>query len=327
MIRPPFIALAAVALMLVTSASGLAASSSETEFDCQRLADSPKPDSPVDWLAQSLQAGHCYIFQARAVRISADGVRTLALSHDIRDGVMREVASYLDGPPVVHERHGRIGRGGLVEAVRSESAAASAVMSRIQKNYRLTLDGEERVAGRRSIRLGIEPLDSLRYGHRLWLDVETGLPLKQVLMDAGGHILETFQMTELVEPILYEQTVTFEPRHDMPQGPWRPGWLPPGYVSLPLSIPSGVADTPLNHRLYSDGLSSLSLFVEPVPNGQTTLLPGLHRLGISHAVVRHLRLGERIMQVVVMGELPPEVLRRVALHLQYQPAQAEETTP
>lgn len=325
MARPPLVAImAAVALLLSVSLPGLA-DTSESGFDCRQLADKPRPDAAVGWLERSLMAGHCYIFRARAVRISREGVRTLALSHDIHDGIVREVASYLDGPPVVYERRGRIVRSGLAESVQGGSVPAP--LSRIEQHYRLTLDGEERIAGRRSVRLDIEPLDNLRYGHRLWLDVETALPLKQVLLGVDGRILETFQMTELIRPRLYQQKVAFETLHDArPTGPWRPEWLPAGYELSPLPVSHGGAPpSSLGHRLYSDGLSSFSLFVEPLTDADKALLPGVHRLGISHAAVRHLRLGERVMQIVVMGELPPQVLGRIAAQLEYRPTdQAQE---
>ncbi len=320
MIRPSLTALsAAVIYATIASPSSLAAPSDKTQFDCQRLGEASEPEAPADWLERSLWAGHCYIFQARAVRISGDGVRTLALTHDIQGGVEREAASYLDGPAMVYERIGR-GAGGVgADAVGTRRASPTMIMSRLGQHYRLSLEGEERIAGRRSMRLDIEPLDSMRYGHRLWLDNETALPLKQVLIDTSGQILETFQMTELAQPQLYDGVVAFSPAQDTPLDPWQSEWLPAGYESLPLPTSQSVTRTPLSHRLYSDGLSSFSIFIEPVAQEDKALLPGIHRLGISHAAVRHLRLGERMMQVVGMGEMPPQVLGRIASQVEYRP--------
>lgn len=315
MFRPPsMVQLTVTAWLLVSSTAGLAASESGPGLDCQQLAARPTPDSSMGWLVRSLRAEHCYLFQARAVRISGEGVRTLALSHQVRDGFVYEVARYLDGPPIAYERRRRIVPGGWHGTRRAEND----VLSRIEQHYRLTLGSEERVAGRPSMRLDIEPRDALRYGHRLWLDSETALPLKQVLVDTDGTILETFQLTELIEPTLHEQKVAFEPQYVKPAGPWRPGWLPAGYTLAPLLASRG-PQAALGHRLYSDGLSSFSLFVEPLAEGGQGLVPGVHRLGVSSAVVRHLPLRERVMQVVVLGELPPKVLERVAARLEYQP--------
>lgn len=325
MIRPSYAAFTATAIcMLLASPSGLAAPNETSGFDCQQLAEREEPETPAEWLERSLWAGHCYIFQARAVRITSEGVRTLALSHDIESGIEREVASYLDGPAVVYERHGRIVHSvaageASTDTVGKNRASPPSIMSRLDQHYRLSLEGQERIAGRPSVRLDVEPLDNMRYGHRLWLDRETALPLKQVLVDIDGRILETFQMTELAQPRLYEESVAFGSPQDIPPDPWQPGWLPAGYEPLPLPVSHSVTNIPLSHRLYSDGLSSFSIFIEPLISDDRVLLPGIHRLGISHAAVRHLRLGERVMQVVVMGEMPPQVLGRIAARLEYRP--------
>ncbi|WP_227368418.1 MucB/RseB C-terminal domain-containing protein [Halomonas sp. M20] len=293
-------------------------SASENSFDCRQLADNTKLASPLDWLERSMMASQCYMFRAQAIRISAAGVRTLALAHEIHDGVVREVTRYLDGPAVIYERYGRLGRNGILMQRSTNSSPAFALRG-IDRHYRLTLGDEERVAGRLSMRLDIEPRDELRYGHRLWLDSATGLPLKQNLVDAEGNILETFQMTELIEPRLYSQVVPLEPLQDMPSGPWQPGWIPAGYAAVPLLPTVGVSGKVMSHRLYTDGLSSFSLFVQPLKNDHETLLPGIHRLGVSHAAVRHLRLDKaHTLQVVVLGELPPKVLYRIASRMQYQ---------
>lgn len=317
MVRSRFVMRKAVSVLLMSFA--VSANAEPKGFDCRRLADEPTPSMAIEWLERSMLAGHCYIFQARAVRISREGVRTLALSHDIRNGVVREVASYLDGPPVVYERHGKIVGSGSSVSEGAKPIASSMDAEHIGQYYRLTLGGEERIAGRRSVRLDIEPLDALRYGHRFWLDTQTGLPLKQVLLDVDGRILETFQMTELVDPSLYEQSISFETFTPRPEGPWQPGWLPAGYQLSPLPDTGEAPRSALSHRLYSDGLSSFSLFIEPLSDDSPALRPGLHRLGISYAAVRHLPLGGRLMQIVVMGELPPQILVRVAAEMQFQP--------
>lgn len=88
-------------------------------------------------------------------------------------------------------------------------------------------------------------------------------------------------------------------------------------MSKPVETRSPRHDDDIGHRVYSDGLATVSLFVEPV-TGTDQLIPGLHRLGVSHAAVRHRELGGQVRQVVVMGELPPGVLIRVADSVEWQ---------
>ncbi|WP_275289135.1 MucB/RseB C-terminal domain-containing protein [Halomonas elongata] len=283
-------------------------------LDCTALAEQETPTSADSWFGRSRWASHCYIFQARAVRIGVDGVRTLALSHDVTDGVEREVARFLDGPPAVHERRGGIGRLG------GEGIHPDASERHLEDFYRLRLAGESRIASRRAVRLEIEPLDDQRYGRRLWLDSSTALPLKQVLLDERGRAVETFQITELRDPRLYQGEIERLSRNDTPsERPWRPGWLPDGFEPQTIAASDGSRGE-VEQRIYGDGLATLSLFVESV-SGQELLKPGVHRLGVSHAAVRHGELGGRPRQVVVMGELPPSVLQRVAESVEWRGGQ------
>ncbi|MDT8894063.1 MucB/RseB C-terminal domain-containing protein [Halomonas sp. I1] len=286
-------------------------------LDCTALAEQEAPTSADAWFARSRWASHCYVFQARAVRIGADGVRTLALSHDVKNGVEHEVARFLDGPPAVHERRGGIGRlGGEGESGRSDALAR-----RLEDRYRLRQAGKSRIAGRGAVRLEIEPLDDQRYGRRLWLDSATALPLKQVLLDERGRTIETFQITELRDPRLYQGEIERLSRHEgRSEHAWRPGWLPGGFEPQVIEA-SGGSRAGVEQRVYGDGLATLSLFVEPV-SGQELLKPGVHRLGVSHAAVRHIELGGRPRQVVVMGELPPSVLQRVAESIEWHGGQS-----
>nr|WP_163502866.1 MucB/RseB C-terminal domain-containing protein [Halomonas socia] len=312
-----------------------AAWDSDAGFDCSVLDGVAAPDSPEGWFEFSLWANHCYVFHARAVRISSEGARTLALSHEVKDGVEREVAQFLDGPPLVFERRGRIGRGGWAEEGSEVPASPTAIMTHLSDHYRLQLNGSERIAGRNAVRLDIEPLDSLRYGHRLWLDRATALPLKQLLLDDSGRVLETFQITDLEHAYLHDGHVRLDELRQAPPDPWTPGWLPPGFAPQPVSTRSSVHDDAVGHRLFSDGLSSLSLFVEPLDADGQVLSPGMHRLGISFAAVRHDDIGGQPMQIVAMGELPPQVLLQIVEQVEWQPERlaadvddsAQESTP
>ncbi|MDI5985579.1 MucB/RseB C-terminal domain-containing protein [Halomonas sp. M4R5S39] len=317
--------LAGAGLVLAVDAPALAADAEGGDrFDCRELAGREAPETAIDWFERSLWASHCYVFQARAVRIGYDGIRTLALSHHIEDGIEREMASFLDGPPLVFERRGRIGRLSWAEADGEAPASPSGIAAHLDGLYRLQLGGEERIASRRTVRLDIDPLDSFRFGHRLWLDATTALPLKQVLLDEAGRVVETFQFTELDRPRLHDGHVVLDRYREAPSDPWDIGWLPEGFVPQPVDTRSSRHADTVDHRLYSDGLSTLSLFVEPIEGTDELLAPGMHRLGVSHAAVRHRELGGQPRQVVVMGELPPRVLLRVADTLEWR---AEEAAP
>lgn len=323
-------------MMSLLSVSGLvvafAAQASDAEyyidserFDCASLVHQPSLETPRDWFERSLWASHCYVFQANVVRIGFGGVRTLTISHEVMDGVERDTARFLDGPVVALERHGRIGRFGWVENGSRPPASPIGIVDHLEGLYRLKLGGEERIANRRTLRLDIDPLDSFRFGHRLWLDMATGLVLKQVLLDEGGRIVETLQMTNLESPKLHDGHVMIDSERELPADGWQMGWLPQGFLPLPVDTRSSRHGEEVVHRLFSDGLSTLSLFIEPIGEAEL-LIPGMHRLGVAHAAVRHRELDGRPMQIVVMGEIPPRVLLRVADTLEWSDDDSVDST-
>lgn len=317
-----FLALGLASVAAVGQAQSLDEAVVDGRFDCRALEDLPAPDTPLAWFERSLWAGHCYRYDAHAVRIGYDGVRTLVLSHDVHDGIERGLARFLDGPPISFERRGRIGRLGWSDGGEAPLSPAG-IAAHVGDHYRLRLGDEERIANRRVRRLDIAPLDSLRFGHRLWLDVATGLTLKQTLLDETGRALETFQLTALDRPRLHPGEVIIDEAREAPREPWQLGWLPGGFIAQPVDTQSTRHGDAVAHRLYSDGLSTLSLFVAPI-EAADLLAPGLHRLGVSNAAVRHRDLGGEPRQVVVMGELPPRVLLRVADNLRWRGDQADE---
>ncbi|MGM8849196.1 MucB/RseB C-terminal domain-containing protein [Salinicola halophyticus] len=314
--RAPWAAVfAVVAASAAIPASSLADDRTGQEtFDCGNLGAGSDSDVSPDALFQrSLWASHCYNFGARAVRISFDGVRTLALTHSVEDGVETESARFLDGPPIAVEKRGSVGQGSKKSALGFSAGVAPAELTRqIVGHYELQPMALERIAGRPAWRLDVEPQDGLRYGYRLWLDRETALPLKREMIGIDGQILETFQITDLQKPKLYAGTLRLGPGLQPADSPWHAQWLPAGFTAQPIPPESPDQSARVEHRLYSDGLTSISLFVEPMANDRRALLAGIHRLGISYGAVRHVIHQGRPMQILVLGEAPAEVLARIA---------------
>ncbi|MGQ7247027.1 MucB/RseB C-terminal domain-containing protein [Halomonas sp. V046] len=324
------------------------ATTTQSVYDCRELDSVAAPVSAVQWFERSVWATHCYRYQARAVQIVDDQVATLSLARDVQDGVERERLHYLDGPSRSLLREGgslrfqlntapgasgeREHQGGADDATAasvgrgaegpppdgSAPASPEALVAHLVQYYEITLDGQERIANRVSERLRLVPRDDLRYGYRLWLDRATGLPLKRMLVDGQGRALETFQLVGLTPPERYEGEVRLLAPVSSATFPWRAGWLPQGFVAQPLMAMASGEEGPRRHRLYSDGLSTISVFVEPVSTTEA-LRPGLHRLGASHAAVRRFETDGHALQVIAVGELPPRVLLRIAETLELAP--------
>ncbi|MGI9342673.1 MAG: MucB/RseB C-terminal domain-containing protein [Gammaproteobacteria bacterium] len=153
-------------------------------------------------------------------------------------------------------------------------------------NYRVQTLGEQRVAGRKTEVIAIRPTDDLRYGYRLWLDHEYAMPLKYELIGSDGDVLEQTLFTEIeildhiaeaeVEPTILAQNFAWQrtevraaksadaaPSADEnSSSKWQVAELPAGFVQTAAEIRSVADSAPMTHLVYSDGLASVSVFIE-----------------------------------------------------------------
>jgi sigma-E factor negative regulatory protein RseB len=152
----------------------------------------------------------------------------------------------------------------------------------------------------------VTPKDQFRYGYRLWIDEGTAMPLRTQLCDARGRVIEQLVLAE-DKPLRINTTIpdsAFQPevstegfrwlRADSgvrqalsttgERDRWNASQLPPGYrVTIrALQVMPGSAG-PVEHFVFSDGLASVSVFVEsqvqPAPKeprkGPTPFEPGV----------------------------------------------------
>jgi len=190
--------------------------------------------------------------------------------------------------------------------------------------YDIALDGRDRVAGRETQRLVVRPKDRFRYGYRFWLDGETGLLLKTVLLNRKGNFSEQFMFAtlrflarvppEMLEPeVQGKEFVFFRDRPDEGDDPhgagrWRASRLPFGFelsAHRRYSVANSHGD--MEQLVYSDGLSSVSVFVEPLEDGQEPL-QGNSSLGMVNA---YGTVHDRF-QVIALGEVPPVTVEQIA---------------
>lgn len=292
----------------------VASPNAQPHIACLSASERPENGSAQGWLARSMVAGHCYDFQARAVTIDALGVRTLALSHRIRDGVRQQVVQHLDGPSVSVERRSIVGyMAQFMPDAGSDLDSSEAWAHHVASYYDISFQDDARVAGRDAVQLRFSPHDQQRYHHAWWVDKETGLLLKHVMSDSQERVLETFQITQLHSPELYDGNIASDVSSERASSPLQIEWLPDGFVAQPQE--PGRASS--SQRVYSDGLAAFSLFVKPVETNE--LSEGVHRLGVSTAAVAIVSEGDQQWQLIGIGELPPDILQRIVQSVQIEP--------
>jgi len=185
----------------------------------------------------------------------------------------------------------------------------------IKNFYRLSIGKSERIAGRLSQLVVLSPIDNFRYSYNFWLDKKTYLPLKMVVMDQVGNIIEQTSFTQ-ISMIKDKSLDWFKPEVDplknyifndqiVGQGIAKePFWtikkIPPGYKEVDFITKRIPGLNILSHQLvFSDGLSYVSLFIKPITRGQKPKV-GQVNLGVNYICARY----HNGYQIMAVGSVP-----------------------
>lgn len=204
----------------------------------------------------------------------------------------------------------------------------------IGDHYGVQAQGLERVAGRDAKVILVKPRDAHRYGYRLWADQATGLLLRADVLGERNEVLESSAFSDVsigVKP--QPDSVTLPMKRLEGYRVLRPvltasrldaeGWTlrqpVPGFreVSCVKRPMQGTADSqapsaqPVLQTIFSDGLTYVSLFIEPFDAQRHT-----------RAVLASVGPTQTLMQqqgdwwITVVGDVPPATLRLFAKGLE-----------
>lgn len=189
--------------------------------------------------------------------------------------------------------------------------------------------GSDRVAGFDADIVQLAPKDNLRFGYRIWSEKKSGLVVKLQTLDPDGNVLEqaAFSELQLDAPIRIHKLAQLMA---VPEG-WRvekaepvktcgaaQGWTLKAAVAgfKPMSCykrpaSAGAASEGVTQWIFSDGLASVSLFIEAYDR-QRHAQEGLFAAGATHTLTRRIPDG----WLTVVGEVPPQALRAFAQSLE-----------
>lgn len=196
-------------------------------------------------------------------------------------------------------------------------------VEQLGKWYELRVLGNSRVAGRAAVVLALVPRDQHRYGIELHVDQQTALPLKSLLLNDNGQLLERFQFTQLdtqvpvvevLEPGAGCQPVRLPEAHASVSEIWQSEWLPPGFnLSSTTLRRSPASNESVACQVYDDGLARFSVFMEPLRGAVAEDVRS--QLGPTVAVSRRLKTNDGDVMVTVVGEIPLGTAERIALSM------------
>src|SRR6185295_5171756 len=134
--------------------------------------------------------------------------------------------------------------------------------------------------------ISVTPKDEFRYGYRLWIDEGTAMPLRTELCDARGRVIEQLVLAENKDYRINAKDIpdtAFQPEMSTQGFAWRRSepdvgrvlasnsrgdrWnatrRPPGFRNIMQAAQSMPGATGrVEHFVFSDGLASVSVFVE-----------------------------------------------------------------
>ncbi|KIR15751.1 MULTISPECIES: MucB/RseB C-terminal domain-containing protein [Pseudomonas] len=286
-------------------------------------------DEAQDWLNRLSQAEQQQSFQGTFVYERNGSFSTHNIWHRVQDGKVRERLLQLDGSAQEVLRidgHTQCVSGSLIAGLGNTPDGTSRTLDpqKLKNWYDLAVIGKSRVAGRQAVIVALTPKDQHRYGFELHLDKETGLPLKSLLLNDKGQLLERFQFTRLnvaaptdgdLQASAECKAVTQDPAKVVAvKAAWHSDWLPPGF-ELSSSVVRKDPDTQIqvNSLMYDDGLARFSVFLEPLNGANAT--DTRTQLGPTAAVSRRLTTPQGEMMVTVVGEIPIGTAERIALSM------------
>jgi len=243
------------------------------------------------------------------------------------NGVAREVIRtndmvtcvYPEGQPV-QENHRPLGRGFPTDLLQRLLAASD--------YYVISSGKQERVATHHTQALVMKPVDNYRYGYYLWVDKQNDLLLQADLVNELGDVLESFAFSsvemggsipsELLQAQMHGNKMTWNRKEQAAKrtaspenkkvSPWQLTWLPQGFDLITQKNSFKLSDgASVEQRVYSDGLSSISVFFEKM-RAQHGHLHGGSKRGVVNAF-------GTISQghfITVVGEVPAITVEKVA---------------
>ena len=299
---------------------------------------SAKPLPPQEarkWLARIHTAAHERNYQGTLV-FSADGALSSArVAHFCEGAQSYERVEVLDGRMQQIYRHNdRVftlwprSRVAVVEERDPRQASLRPVIEpRAQEYYEVREQGTEHVAGREAQVLLLSPRDANRFAQRLWVDSRSGLMLRADVLGPRQEVLESSAFSQVeVDVKARPQTVLQPMKHLDGYRQVRPspqptqldseGWTlnlgVPGFqlsscTRRPLDPAEGGDTQPsVLQAVFSDGLTHVSLFVEPIDRARHTR-PLLTQVGATHTLMQP---HGNEWWVTVIGDVPVQTLKQ-----------------
>ncbi|MGD2073586.1 MAG: MucB/RseB C-terminal domain-containing protein [Gammaproteobacteria bacterium] len=195
----------------------------------------------------------------------------------------------------------------------------------LERYYSFSVGGEDRVAGLDCKVVEVSPRDAYRYGRRLCVHEDSHLVLRSELTGPGNQVIEQVMFTSIEFPekiprdvllpelngtgFTWEHQPEQEPPRDEAAGAsrWEVGTVPAGFMLTDHNWHHlSAQDAGVEHWVYSDGLASVSVYIEKSHQAHDSYS------GVSHRGALN-AFGTMVSgyYVTVVGEVPRETVELI----------------
>jgi len=289
-------------------------------------------DDPWLLLEKAAEAAHKLNYKGLFVYQAGQNVNSFQIVHSNYgtseyarvielDGLPREVLRQGNEVIIYQPKSGKV----MIEKRRVQSsfpAILPNLTSGLKASYQIKLEGQDRVGGRDAVIIHLDPRDKLRYGYKFMADREFGLLLKLMVLNEKGDLVEQIAFNQLAlvnnadinwfhPNVKLDKTYVMQPEETVAPtkgDDWVIGELPAGFHKVEQvcrNVPGKIVK--VNHLVFSDGLASVSLFIEPLDKSARPK-SGYFVQGPTNVFASVVE-GR---QVIVVGEVPEATVRRVA---------------
>ncbi|MBL8505652.1 MucB/RseB C-terminal domain-containing protein [Methylobacillus glycogenes] len=290
-----------------------------------------EPEDPWLVLQKAAEAAHDLSYKGVFVYQSGENVKSVQITHMnygqgeyarmvVLDGTPREMLSQGSDVVIFSPKNEKV----IMEKRRAHNlfpAVLPANIQAIKASYKARIGAMERVAGRDGRVVYLDPRDRLRYAYKFWADREYGLLLKSLMLNEQNQMLEqmTFSQVDMLESqdmdwfhpnVDHSKNYILEEGHAQPAEPstgWSVGNLPAGYrkVEQVTRLVPG-KEAPVTQVIFTDGLASVSLFIEPLVKGARPKI-GQTAKGATNFYANV----SKGYQILVVGEVPAATVTQI----------------
>ncbi len=285
------------------------------------LSSFAQSTDPLTLLERMQQNVRTLTYEGDFVYQFGDVLNAMHIAHSWQKGYEREQLTTLTGVEreIVRQNPGQTDSSGTRVSRRLLKAPTLMTFSpqNLDGVYNFKVLGDDRVAARETTVIAVLPVDDFRYGHRLYLDKETALPLRREVLNKQGKPVSQ-QMFTAISISADAATADVPVMDDSEegakyQGAWRFTDLPKGFVMKVYTQGRTNNGHASDHFVFSDGIARISLFIEDKSTA---------KLGRRSSTGPVAILGSEVdgHRVTIVGEAPVETLKRFlkSVHLQQE---------